>query len=80
LKRQWCIPPEQDAAFVAEMEDILELYCLPYDELFPVVCMDEKPYQLLDDILYPIAMKPGIPKRVDYEYERKGTCSIFVFN
>jgi hypothetical protein len=62
------------------MEDILDLYCLPYDELYPVVCMDEKPYQLLDDILAPIPMKPGFPKRIDYEYERKGTCSIFVFN
>jgi hypothetical protein len=62
------------------MEDILDLYCQPYDALFPVVCMDEKPYQLLDNILSPIAMKPGAPKRIDYEYERKGTCSIFVFN
>jgi hypothetical protein len=62
------------------MEDILDLYCLPYNELYPVVCMDEKPYQLLDDILLPIPMKPGEPKRIDYEYERKGTCSIFVFN
>lgn len=69
-----------DAAFVAAMEDILDLYCLPYDALFPVVCMDEKPYQLLDDVLAPIPMKAGSPKRFDYEYTRKGTCSIFVFN
>jgi len=62
------------------MEDMLDLYCLPYDVRYPVVCMDEKPYQLLDDVLAPIPMKPGSPKRVDYEYERKGTCSIFVFN
>jgi hypothetical protein len=67
-----------DAAFVAAMEDILDLYCLPYDENYPVVCMDEKPYQLLDDVLTPIPMKPGEPKRIDYEYKRKGTCSIFV--
>lgn len=59
---------------------MLDLYCLPYDVRYPVVCMDEKPYQLLDDVLAPIPMKPGSPKRVDYEYERKGTCSIFVFN
>lgn len=58
----------------------MDLYCLPYDELYPVVCMDEKPYQLLDDILTPMPMKPGMPKRIDYEYKRKGTCSIFVFN
>lgn len=61
------------------MEDILDLYCLPYDEFYPVVCMDEKPYQLLDNVLEPLPMKPGEPKRIDYEYERKGTCSIFVF-
>ena len=61
------------------MEAILDLYHLPYDPKHPVVCMDEKPYQLLDDVLVPIAMKPGSPKKIDYEYERKGTCSIFVF-
>jgi len=62
------------------MEDILDLYCLPYDENYPVICMDEKPYQLLDDVLTPIEMKPGTPKRIDYEYKRIGTCTIFVFN
>lgn len=62
------------------MENILDLYCLTYDEDYPVICMDEKPYQLLDDVLSPLPMKPGKPKRTDYEYERKGTCSIFVFS
>ena len=57
----------------------MDLYCLPYDEDYPVVCMDEKPYQLLDEILLPIPMKAGRPKLVDYEYKRMGTCSIFVF-
>jgi len=42
--------------------------------------MDENPYQFLDDVLTPIPMKPGYAKRIDYEYNRKGTCSIFVFN
>jgi len=80
LKKQWCIPPLSDAAFVAAMEDILDLYCLPYDEHYPVICMDEKPYQLLDDVLTPIPMTTGKAKRIDYEYKRMGTCSIFVFN
>ena len=62
------------------MENILDLYCLPYDPLYPVICMDEKPYQLLDDVIVPIEMKPGKPRKQDYEYERCGTCSIFVFN
>ena len=65
---------------MARMEDILDLYCLPYDRLYPVICMDEKPYQLLDNVLEPIEMKPGKSKKEDYEYKRCGTCSIFVFN
>jgi hypothetical protein len=60
------------------MEDVLDLYCLPYDERYPVVCLDEKPYQLLDNILAPIPMKSGKPVKIDYEYERCGTCFIFV--
>ena len=43
----WCIPPEQNAEFVARMEDILDVYALSYDENCPVICIDEKPYQLL---------------------------------
>jgi hypothetical protein len=60
------------------MEDVLDTYALAYDEDCPVICLDEKPYQLLDDIREPIPMKAGQPKRVDYEYERCGTASIFV--
>ena len=75
----WCIAKGEDAAFVAAMEDILDLYCMPYDVEYPVVCMDEKPYQLLDEVREPIPMKPGRVHRVDAEYVRKGTCSIFVF-
>jgi len=79
LKSEWCIAKGEDAAFVAAMEDILDLYCLPYDAECPVVCMDEKPYQLLDEVTEPIPMEPGKPCKVDAEYIRKGTCSIFVF-
>lgn len=75
----WCIAKGEDAAFVAAMEDILDLYCLSYDAEIPVVCMDEKPYQLLDEVREPIPMKPGSVRKVDAEYVRKGTCSIFVF-
>jgi hypothetical protein len=74
----WCIPPHQDADFVAKMEDVLDVYELPYDENCPVICLDEKPYQLLDERREPLVMKKGIPERIDNEYERKGTCSIFV--
>lgn len=61
------------------MEDILDLYQQPFDETYPVVCMDEKPYQLLDDARASIPMEPGNPERQDSDYVRKGTCSIFVF-
>lgn len=79
MKKCWCIPPEQNAAFVANMEDVLDVYQREYDENCPVVCMDEKPYQLLDESRNPIPMKPGDVKRYDSEYIRHGTCSIFIF-
>lgn len=61
------------------MEDVLEAYALPYDEKIPLICMDEKPYQLLDEKLKPLPMKPGKSQKQDYEYIRNGTCSIFIF-
>jgi len=79
MKKCWCIPPKENAAFVANMEDVLDVYQREYDENCPVVCMDEKPYQLLDEGLKPIPMKPGQALREDYEYIRQGTCSIFMF-
>ncbi|MCF2938350.1 IS630 family transposase [Paenibacillus alkaliterrae] len=79
LRKCWCIPPEQNAAFVAAMEDVLDVYQQPYDPDCPVICMDEKPYQLLDEARQPIPMKPAKPLREDSEYVRNGTCSIFIF-
>lgn len=61
------------------MEDILEVYALPYDSEIPMICMDEQPYQLLGDAHQPIPMTPGRPMRQDYEYVREGACSIFMF-
>jgi len=61
------------------MEDVLEVYHRPLDPNYPVVCMDEKPYQLLEDAREPLPMKPGHPRREDSEYIRHGTCSIFIF-
>lgn len=61
------------------MEDILDIYEMPYDPTIPVVCMDEKPYQLLGEIRDSWAMRPGDDKKVDSEYTRNGTCSIFAF-
>jgi hypothetical protein len=79
LKDCWAIPPEHDAAFVANMEDVLSVYERAYDAQCPVICMDEKPYQLLDEARQPIPMKRGDVRHEDSEYRRHGTCSIFVF-
>ena len=75
----WWIPSKEDAEFVACMEDILDVYELPYDPMFPVVCMDEKPYQLLDDVRQPLPVRPGDNQKTDSEYKRNGICSIFAF-
>mgnify|MGYP003482862202 FL=1 len=61
------------------MEDVLDVYELPYNPQIPVVCMDEKPYQLLGEARDSWAMRPGDDKKVDSEYVRNGTCSIFAF-
>ena len=61
------------------MEDVLDVYERPYDEERPMVCMDEKPYQLLGEAKEPLPMRPGDDKKLDSEYVRHGTCSIFVF-
>lgn len=61
------------------MEDILDVYCQAYDKACPVICMDEKPYQLLEQVRNPIPMTSNHPLREDGEYIRNGTCSIFVF-
>ena len=61
------------------MEDILDIYETPYQPAVPVVCMDEKPYQLLGEVREPLPMRPGDTQKVDSEYIRNGTCSIFTF-
>ena len=60
------------------MEDVLDLYAEAYDPKRPVVCFDELPHQLLAEINAPLPVEPGKPKRQDYEYERKGHCSLFI--
>lgn len=61
------------------MEDILHIYQLPYNSDLPVICMDEKPYQLLGEKMEPMEARPGDIKKTDSEYVRNGTSSIFVF-
>lgn len=75
----WVIPPEADAEFVANMENVLETYEKPYDSSHPVICMDEQPVQLVNETRPEIPATKDHPRRVDYEYERNGTASIFMF-
>jgi len=91
LSKYWCIPKENDAHFVAHMEDVLGIYQRGYNPKIPVICMDEKPIQLLDEVRERVSakplrtdpdtglIKPGEIEKIDYEYERCGTASIFVF-
>ena len=75
----WVIPPKQDAEFVACLEEVLETYEKAYDPQQPVLCMDEQPVQLLKETRVPIEATQEHGQRVDYEYERNGTASIFMF-
>jgi transposase len=91
LSKYWCTPKEHDAEFVLHMEDVLGIYKREYNPKIPVVCMDEKPVQLLDEIRERVSAKPlridpdtGLSKpptveKIDSEYVRCGTASIFMF-
>jgi len=91
LSKYWCMPKEADAEFVLNMEDVLGIYKQAYNPQIPVICMDEKPIQLLGEVRERVnakAMstdpdtglsKPGTIERIDSEYVRNGTASIFMF-
>lgn len=91
LSKYWCIPKQNDASFVANMEDVLDIYQYPYRSDVLVICMDEKPIQLLGEIRERIYAKPvhinpdtqikkvGYCEKTDSEYVRCGTTSIFMF-
>ncbi len=75
-KKMWCVP-KLNEEYIERMEDVLAVYEKPYNKKEPVVCMDEKPVQLLDHARAPIPMKSGRPARQDYEYKRKGSVNVF---
>jgi hypothetical protein len=60
------------------MENILRLYALPYDAKRPLICFDERPCQLIGDVLVPLPMEPGKPRREGYQYQRNGVCTVFM--
>lgn len=78
MSKYWKIPPIQNAAFVAAMEDILSVYRLPYDVEYPVICMDESSKQLIGEVRQSLGCKPGKTKKIDDEYVRYGVAQIFM--
>ncbi len=88
LKKQWCIPPKENAEFVWKMEDVLDVYKRPYDPNRPMVCLDETVgradrggrvrKQLIGETRTPLSAIPGREARYDHEYQRNGTANLFV--
>ncbi len=64
--------------FLWEMETLLHLYHLPYDPMYPVICVDERPCQLIDDVMAPMPMESDKQRRQDYHYKRDGVASLFI--
>ena len=74
----WCIPPQQNAEFVARMEALLDLYQQPYNPLEPVLCMDESLKELQQAIYFPLQTRPGRPSRYDYLYKPAGAATLLL--
>jgi transposase len=79
LNKEWCIPPKANATFVAQMEDVLDVYCRPPDPKHPQVCVDESSKQQGKEVRTPLPVAPGEPMRYDTEYERNGVSNLFMF-
>jgi transposase len=77
-EKQWCIGRTGDANYAFAMEDVLDVYVRPYDPKRPQVCIDEGSVQFTKELREALKMKPGKVKKVDYQYEREGYCSIFL--
>jgi hypothetical protein len=77
LKQSWCFP-KATAEFVWRMEDVLDVYCRPYDPARPLICMDEMGKNLVKEKHPSEEAKPGQIKREDYTYEKKGAGTVFI--
>ena len=75
-QKSWCVP-ELNEEFIERMEDILKVYEKAKSDEFPVICLDEKPIQLMDNIRPESGIAPSSIKKVDYEYKRNGTANVF---
>ena len=69
--------PTADAAFVCQMEQVLDVYAKEYDPLHPVVCADESPYQLVSETRQSFTDSKGVV-HIDYEYEREGVAQLYM--
>ncbi len=78
MKKQWCIPPQGNADFVAHLEEVVDVYCRPYDPQRPVVCLDEVPKQLVSEVRQPLPARRGQSTKYDFEYQRQGVCNLFI--
>lgn len=78
LKQQWYIP-QLNAEYVLRMEDLLDLYNEPLDPKRPVICFDETPYQLVEEIRKPLPLEPNQPERYDFEYKRHKSVNLFAY-
>jgi len=78
LTTRWCLPPQGNAAFVCQMEDVLDVCHRPYDPRFPQVCLDETSKQRIGETRAPLPPAPGQPAREDYEDVRHGVANLFL--
>ena len=79
MKLEWKIPPKANAAFVAQMEDVLDVYARPFDPTRPVVCFDESNKEQHIEVIRPLPMESGEPERFESEFERNGVSNLFMF-
>jgi transposase len=79
LKVEWKIPPKANAAFVAAMEDVLDVYARPFDPTRPVVCFDESNKEQHIEVITPLPIEQGEPERFESEFERNGVSNLFMF-
>ena len=75
MKRTWCLG-KLDSRFIARMEQILALYQLPYDPHYPVVCFDERPCFLIGEVVDPLPLQTGQPRKEHYAFEKHGSCAL----
>jgi transposase len=79
LKREWKIPPKQNAGFVAQMEDVLDVYARPHDPKRPLVCFDETNKEQHREVIEPLPVTAGESARFESTYERNGVSNLFMF-